>query len=77
MRRMTTTRSKANSAEKVTQDGDLVPLSVVKELLKAQETTMKSFLTTFVEETSKRIDKRIDDLSKEVKSIIASLEFTQ
>ena len=59
---MVTTRSRASSAEKVTEDGDLVPLSVVKELLKAQETTMKSFLTTFVEETSKRIDKRIDEV---------------
>ena len=74
---MATTRSKVSSAEKVTQDEDLVPLSIVKELLKAQETTMKSFLTAFVEETIKRIDKRIDDLSKEVKSIITSLEFTQ
>ena len=70
---MATTRSKSSSSEKVNRDGDYVPLTLVKELMKTQELTMKSFFTSFVENTNKRIDK----LTEEVQGIIASLEFTQ
>ena len=70
---MATTRSKSSSLEKVNQDGDYVSLTLVKELMKTQELTMKSFFASFVENTNKRIDK----LTEEVHGIIASLEFTQ
>ena len=70
---MATTRSKSSSLEKVNQDGDYVSLMLVKELMKTQELTMKSFLASFVENTNKRINK----LTEEVQGIIASLEFTQ
>ena len=70
---MATTRSKSSSSEKVNQGGDYVSLTLVKELMKTQESTMKSFFASFVENTNKHIDK----LTKEVQGIIASLEFTQ
>ena len=70
---MATTRSKSSSSEKVNQGGDYVSLTLVKELMKTQESTMKSFFASFVENTNKHIDK----LTEEVQGIIASLEFTQ
>ena len=72
----TRTRSKSSSAEKrlnTGDDDDVISLATVKELIKAQEETMKSFLNTFIENTSKRIDK----LTEDVKGVINSLEFTQ
>ena len=47
-----TTRSKSSSSEKVNQDGDHVSLTLVKELMKTQELTMKSFFASFVENTN-------------------------
>ena len=70
---MATTRSKSSSLEKVNQDGDYVSLTLVKELMKTQELTMKRFFASFVENTNKRIDK----LTEEVQGVIASLELTQ
>ena len=77
------TFSKSNSGEKSNNE-NLVPLSFVKELIKVQETAMKSFFMTFVNETNKRFDnlndenkklnKRFDDLNHEVKGIITSLQ---
>ena len=72
----TRTRSKSSSAEKrlnTGDDDDVISLATVKELIKAQEETMKSFLNTFIENTNKRIDK----LTEDVKGVIDSLEFTQ
>ena len=72
----TRTRSKSSSAEKrlnTGDDDDVISLATVKELIKAQEETMKSFLNTFIENTSKRINK----LTEDVKGVIDSLEFTQ
>ena len=42
-------------------DGDFVSLSTVNELMKAQETALKSFFTTFIENNNKRVDKLIED----------------
>lgn len=67
------TRSKSSSSEKMSQDGDLVSLTLVRELMKTQESIMKSFFATFVENTNKRFDKLIE----EVQEIKTSLEFTQ
>ena len=72
----TRTRSKSSSAEKrlnTGDDDDVISLATVKELIKAQEEKMKSFLNTFIENTSKRINK----LTEDVKGVIDSLEFTQ
>ena len=66
------TRSKSSSKTNCTES-DVITLSLVKELMKAQEETMKSFVQTFVENTNKKIDK----LTADLKSVIDSLEFTQ
>ena len=59
------TRSKSSSTEKISQprNGELVSLAVVKELMTAQESAMKSFFSNYVENTNKRLDK----LTEEVK----------
>ena len=69
------TRSKSSSAEKISQpqNGEFVSLVVVKELMTAQESAIKSFFSTYVENTNRRIDK----LTEEVKRITTSLKFTQ
>ena len=73
---MSMTRSKSSSAEKSAEkpsEEGLVPLHVVKELLSIQESSLKEFFATFVENTNKRID----DLIEKVSTITTSLEFTQ
>ena len=62
--KMAATRSKSSSVEKQSRmpnDGDFVSLSTVNELMKAQETALKSFFTTFIENNNKRVDKLIED----------------
>ena len=70
---MATTRSKSSSVEKPSSDGDFIALSVVKDFMRAQEATMKSFFNTLIENYNNRIDK----LTEEVKGVIVSLEYTQ
>ena len=70
---MASTRSKSSSGEKPSNDGDFISLSIVKELMKAQEATMKSLFNAFVENSNKRID----NLTEKVKGVIVSLEYSQ
>ena len=73
---MAATHSKSSSAEKQSRmpnDDDFVSLSTVNELMKAQETALKSFFTTFIENNNKRVDKLIEDY----KELTISLEYTQ
>ena len=70
---MASTRSKSSSGEKPSNDGDFISLSIVKELMKAQEATMKSLFNAFVENSNKRID----NLTEKVKGAIVSLEYSQ
>ena len=66
------TRSKSSSKTSSTEN-EAITLSVVKELMKEQEETMRSFIETLVKNTNERIDK----LSAEMKGVIDSLEYTQ
>ena len=50
-----------------------MPLKLVKELLKQQESTLKVFLSTYMDS----VNTRIDNLMKDVQSVKSSLEFTQ
>ena len=50
-----------------------MPLKLVKELLKQQESTLKVFLSAFMDS----VNTRIDNLMKDVQSVKSSLEFTQ
>lgn len=50
-----------------------MPLKLVKELLKQQESTLKVFLSAYMDSDNTRID----ILMKDVQSVKSSLEFTQ
>ena len=73
---MATTRSKSASETKrgfQEVDETLVSLKFVKELLEQQQSTMKTFISAFMDS----VNVRIDSLIKDVASIRTSLEFTQ
>ena len=55
------------------EDDVQMPLKLVKELLKQQESTLKVFLSAFMDS----VNTRIDNLMKGVQSVKSSLEFTQ
>ena len=50
-----------------------MPLKLVKELLKQQESTLKVFLSAYMDS----VNTRIDNLMKDVQSVKSTLEFTQ
>ena len=71
---MAATRSKTSSDSKrgnFAEDDVLMPLKLVKELLKQQESTLKVFLSAYMDSVNTRI------LMKDVQSAKSSLEFTQ
>ena len=73
---MAATRSKTSSDSKrgnFEEDDVQMPLKLVKELLKQQESTLKVFLSAFMDS----VNTRIDNLMKDVQSVKSSLEFTQ
>ncbi|CAH3133375.1 unnamed protein product [Porites lobata] len=73
---MAATRSKTSSDSKrgnFEEDDVQLPLKLVKELLKQQESTLKVFLSAFMDS----VNTRIDNLMKDVQSVKSSLEFTQ
>ena len=73
---MATTRSKTSSDSKrgnFEEDDAQMPLKLVKELLKKQESTLKVFLSAYMDS----VNTRIDNLMKDVQSVKSSLEFTQ
>ena len=55
------------------EDDVQMPLKLVKELLKQQESTLKVFLSAFMDS----VNTRIDSFMKDVQSVKSSLEFTQ
>ena len=55
------------------EDDVQMPLKLVRELLKQQESTLKVFVTAYMGS----VNTRIDNLMKDVQSVKASLEFTQ
>ena len=73
---MAATRLKTSSDSKrgnFEEDDVQMPLKLVKELLKQQESTLKVFLSAYMDS----VDTRIDNLMKDVQSVKSSLEFTQ
>ena len=73
---MVATRSKTFSDSKrgnFEEDDVQMPLKLVKELLKQQESTLKVFLSAYKDS----VNTRIDNLMKDVQGIKSSLEFTQ
>lgn len=73
---MATTRSKTGSVSNRSSkdtDMDMISLSVVKELLKVQESSIKSFLSVYMDNTNQRLDQII----RTVQDLKNSLEFTQ
>ena len=73
---MAATRLKTSSDSKrgnFEEDDVQMPLKLVKELLKQQESTLKVFLSAFMDS----VNTRIDNLMKDVQSVKSSLEFTQ
>ena len=50
-----------------------MPLNLVKELLKLQESTLKVFLSAYMDS----VNTRIENLMEDVQSVKSSLEFTQ
>jgi len=64
---MANTHSKSSSEKSVperTSDTDYLSLSVVKELLSAQESAMKSFFAVFVDNSNTRIDKLLRESTR-------------
>ena len=55
------------------EDDVQMPLKLVKELFKQQESTLKVFLSAFMDS----VNTRIDNLMKDVQSVKSTLEFTQ
>jgi len=55
------------------EDDVQMPLKLVKELLKQQESTLKVFPSAYMDS----VNTRIDNLLKDVQSVISSLEFIQ
>ena len=73
---MATTRSKTSSVKNQSSedsDMDMISLLVVKELLKVQESSIKSFLSVYMDNTNQRLDQII----RTVQDLKNSLEFTQ
>ena len=73
---MAAKRSKTSSDSKrgnLEEDDIQMPLTLVKELLKQQESTLKMFLSAYMDS----VNTRIDNLMKDVQSVKSSLEFTQ
>ena len=73
---MAAKRSKTSSESKrgnLEEDDIQMPLTLVKELLKQQESTLKMFLSAYMDS----VNTRIDNLMKDVQSVKSSLEFTQ
>ena len=73
---MAATHSKTSSDSKsgnLEKDNMQMPLKLVKELLKQQESTLKVFLSAYMDS----VNTRIDNLMKDVQSVKSSLEFTQ
>ena len=73
---MAATRSKTSSDSKrgnFDEDDVQMPLKQVKELLKQQDSTLKVFLSAYMDS----VNTRIDILIKDVQSVKSSLEFTQ
>ena len=73
---MAATRLKTSSDSKrgnFEEDDVQMPLKLVKELLKQQESTLKVFLSAYMDS----VNTRIDNLMKDVQSVKSSLEFTQ
>ena len=73
---MTATRSKTSSDPKrgnLEEDDVQMPLKLVKELLKQQESPLKVFLSAYMD----YVNTRIDNLMKDVQSVKSSLEITQ
>ena len=66
----TSSDSKSGNCE---EDDVQMPLKLVKELLKQQESTLKVFLSAYKDS----VNTKIDNLMKDVQSIKSSLEFTQ
>ena len=72
----TNTRLKSSSSSNLSsQDAniDMISLSVVKELLKVQESSIKSFLSVYMDNKNQQLDQII----RSVQDIKNSLEFTQ
>ena len=57
----------------IEEDNVQMPLKLVKELLTQQESTLKVFLSAYLDS----VNNRIDNLMKDVQSVKSSLEFTQ
>ena len=80
---MAATRSKTSSDSKrgnFEEDDVQMPLKLVKELqlLKQQDSTLKVFLSAYMDSVNTRISKvRINKRMKDVQSVKSSLEFTQ
>ena len=73
---MAATHSKTSSDSKrgnFEEDYVQMPLKLVKELFKKQESTLKVFLSAYMDS----VNTRIDNLMKDVQSVKSSLEFTQ
>ena len=73
---MAATRSKTSCVSKrgnFEEDDVQMPLKLVKELLKQQESTLKVFLSAYMDS----VNTRIDNLKKDVQSVKSSLEFTR
>ena len=73
---MAATRSKTSSDSKrgnFEEDDVQMPPKLVKELLMQQESTLKVFLSAYMDS----VNTRIDNLMKDVQSVKSSLEFTQ
>ena len=73
---MAATRSKTSSDSKrgnFEEDDGQMPLKLVKDLLKQQESTLKVFLRAFMNS----VNTRIDNLMKDEQSVKSSLEVTQ
>ena len=73
---MAATRSKTSSDAKrgnLAEDDVQMPLKLVKELLKQQDSSLKVFLSAYMDS----VNTRIDILIKDVQSVQSSLEFTQ
>ena len=73
---MAATRSKTSFDSKrgnFKEDDVQMPLKLVKELLKQQDSTLKVFLSAYMDS----VNTRIDILMKDVQSVQSSLEFTQ
>ena len=73
---MAATRSKTSSDSKrrnLEEDDVQMPLKLVKELLKQQDSSLKVFLSAYMDS----VNTRIDILIKDVQSVQSSLEFTQ